>query len=478
MLQTTDDSKTVVYRNRLADVGDKYLFLVLFAVGTAAIIILKRSGFSQFVVTAAPFFIMVVYAGYVMYTPRYRLRDDRAGDSLYYLGFLFTMVSLAYSLYEFSSVEGGTRSIVTNFGIALATTIVGLAGRVLYHQMRQHPFDIEREVHLDLSEAAERLRGEILEALTVFGNLRIATVQSLNEATAGTKVAVEEVNQHLRTAYTTSSAEFARVVIEIATEIRKHTDTVLASLDQQKDHYVREVNAMAKALAGTATILTEHGREIEGRCEQILRAYVRLVERIDAIQVPQDILKGKLEAMGQQLDKFCNAFERLTSRIDEISVPPDLVSEKIEAILVEFDTAIKTTFQKMQLEQERVGLLERLIERTCGLTDELANDIGLLRKESEVQRETIRAAMQILTEAVQAGKEGVSTAVSIFNRSLNEQRVLLQTIEKDVASTLDTVKQHRQRIAADVQTSSDLLSQLHGSLVGLTRTIVEKLDGK
>src|SRR5882762_8026532 len=105
--------RDVVPRNRTSDVADKYLFGAVFLIGAASILFLKAFAVRQVLVTLAPIAAMLVYAGYIIFSPRYRLRDDRAGDSLYYLGFLFTMVSLADSLYEFGSSEGGSRTIVS-----------------------------------------------------------------------------------------------------------------------------------------------------------------------------------------------------------------------------------------------------------------------------------------------------------------------------------------------------------------------------
>ena len=94
----TSNKTALTYRDRLAIWADKHLFMVLFAAGTAGIVVLKRAHFPQLSVTAVPVAAMLLYGAYVLFTPRYRIRSDRAGDSLYYLGFLFTMVSLAYSL--------------------------------------------------------------------------------------------------------------------------------------------------------------------------------------------------------------------------------------------------------------------------------------------------------------------------------------------------------------------------------------------
>src|SRR5438105_4735374 len=103
----------IAYRNRLSDWLDKWLFFVAFAVGAIGIVGLKSWQFSQGVVTAFPLVIMLGYAFYVFVSQRYRLREDMAGDSLYYLGFLYTLTSLAYALYAFTQDDSNTQVIIS-----------------------------------------------------------------------------------------------------------------------------------------------------------------------------------------------------------------------------------------------------------------------------------------------------------------------------------------------------------------------------
>src|SRR4051812_27876552 len=176
------------YHDRVSDSADRVIYFSIWVIGTIAIIALKAFHFRQLYVTAVPVILMVGYMAYLWFAPRERLRADRAGDSLYYLGFLFTMVSLAYSLYEFGH-GGGTESVVTNFGVALSTTIPGLTLRVFFQQLRDDPFDVEREVQADLNDAAREFRFQLLSAVNDLGGLRLAVTHSVSEATTATSKA-------------------------------------------------------------------------------------------------------------------------------------------------------------------------------------------------------------------------------------------------------------------------------------------------
>src|SRR5262245_652027 len=110
------------------------------ALGCLYILVAKLAGVDQFFVTFVPVAIMLTYALVIYLARNLRLRDDQSGDNLYYMGFLFTLTSLGVSLYQFS-VERAAEEIVQNFGIAIASTITGIALRVVFNQMRRDPIE-------------------------------------------------------------------------------------------------------------------------------------------------------------------------------------------------------------------------------------------------------------------------------------------------------------------------------------------------
>src|ERR1700722_9178895 len=76
--------------------------LVFFGVvvfGSGYIIFSKLHDFGALAATAVPVLVMIGYA--VLLGARlFRLRDDQSGDNLYYMGFLFTLTSLAVSIFR------------------------------------------------------------------------------------------------------------------------------------------------------------------------------------------------------------------------------------------------------------------------------------------------------------------------------------------------------------------------------------------
>src|SRR5262249_43540179 len=93
------------------------LFLAFVLVGATYIVWAKLVGIATLLVTGIPLVLMLLYALALGVTRYFRLRDDQAGDNLYYLGFLYTLTSLGVSLWQFSVNDGAEVGIVTNFGI-------------------------------------------------------------------------------------------------------------------------------------------------------------------------------------------------------------------------------------------------------------------------------------------------------------------------------------------------------------------------
>jgi membrane protein CcdC involved in cytochrome C biogenesis len=158
------------------------LFIVLFLAGSLLMIVITRLGYRQIAVTGVSSSVMLIYAAYVFFIPGYRVRADNVGDTLYYLGVLFTIVNLAYSLYEFRGGEAGIQRVAANLGIALATTIFGLMLRVVYHQLREDFGDREQETRVTLSQATSERRSVLLGPASDFNSLRVAVGQIASDA--------------------------------------------------------------------------------------------------------------------------------------------------------------------------------------------------------------------------------------------------------------------------------------------------------
>src|SRR5262245_32338054 len=115
--------------DRLSTRADKFLFFGIFITTSILIVVQKLFAVSKWIPAVTGATAIALFCVLSWKTPRFRLREDRIGDGAYYLGFLFTLVSLSVTLYQFTR-SGGVEEVISGFGIALTTTIVGLSLRV------------------------------------------------------------------------------------------------------------------------------------------------------------------------------------------------------------------------------------------------------------------------------------------------------------------------------------------------------------
>ena len=89
-----------------------------------------------------------------------------------------------------------SRQIIGNFGVALGSTIAGIFLRVLLHQMRVDPADLENMTRIELADASKRVKAQLDE---VSGNIALFQGQAGQRMNDVIATAGEAVNKMLTT---------------------------------------------------------------------------------------------------------------------------------------------------------------------------------------------------------------------------------------------------------------------------------------
>ncbi len=138
-------------------------WLKTLAIGAAFIVFANWVDLWPWLNTLALSALMVAFGVSIRET---EVGSDSRGDSFYYLGLLFTFIALIAALIAFDWGSDATRTIgiIRNFGIALVTTIWGLAGRVYYAMSGDAPGDLEEALRVDLEDAVSAMKGSLHRA--------------------------------------------------------------------------------------------------------------------------------------------------------------------------------------------------------------------------------------------------------------------------------------------------------------------------
>lgn len=407
-------------QNSKIDIEDQFLFFALFGVGAAAIWSLKLLGLNQWIVTAIPVALMGFYAAVALITKRYRIREDRVGDNIYYLGFLYTLTSLSYALYIYDPDGSGATAIITNFGIAILTTIIGLAGRVFFNQMRVDPVEYEREARFSLAQASNELRANLADITIEVSNFKRKTFQILEEGAADM------------------------------------SNTARASLEANISRFTETSNEVIENIRTAFSSFTDHAGRLNEIASKNVNALQALFERIEKIEASPELLATKLDPVMEKFAEVANeTMRRNRAQTDDLKRIRDIV-----------DVATSAT----EALQKSVGQADRaILEKVETLTKNLTENAAAATRFSEsITNATSTLARELVTSReIAAALDAGATA---HLKTITEVRA---AIEAD----LQIARQHRDVTARMVKESRDALQEVEQALVSLSRSLVEQLGG-
>ena len=310
-------------------------FIICFSVGTVGIIILKWLDVSQFVVTAFPVVIML---GYAIWHNKLRAHLNLVGDNLYYLGLLYTLVSLAASLYEFTLKDEDIESItpiITNFGIAISSTIMGVFFRVYFGLKHTDPEEIEQVARIALADAAYNLRIQLSEATRDFSVFRLEMQQIIRDGLNETKEAIDKELQHGLSQFKTTVTDFTETV-QVANEgfeeDRQKLQDRSHAVSESLSELVTRINRIQVSEDFLERIMDSPIQRIEKGADRIGTAGEALADRLNNVQIPTDELGRSLQ---QAIEGFLGDMGR------DLRLHLDKATQEIETVLTEFFQAIK-----------------------------------------------------------------------------------------------------------------------------------------
>jgi chromosome segregation ATPase len=283
---------------------------------------------------------------------RYKYREDRLGDDLYYLGLLFTLVSLAWSLHAYGQFEG-VDLIISNFGIALFTTIAGLALRVALYKWRGEELEEpELKARFELAEAVNQLKIQLTSCIEDMNSFRVGLAQSMAElvkdGTGKVAAAIEEGIVVVRDRATLVKEAAEQTLADLPLHLDKLNEatgllsTALEELWQRIQRIEIPPDLLQKELSPALKILARHGRAVEkltaaqeARSEQITGA----VATMEALaQRANEHLQGVTQSISD-VDKFAT---RLSDAGQQVVALVDTISATKNQLLSQADQASQT----------------------------------------------------------------------------------------------------------------------------------------
>lgn len=281
------DIKTAIRTN-----GPITIFVIMTVLGSSMIWFGKLYDFDIVWVTAVPVILMLLYFTLNM-LPGIRLHNEQAGDNLYYMGFVFTLTSLGISLYKFTG-QASIEDVVRNFGIAIISTIMGIALRIFFNQMRRDPVDIERAVRHELAEMTRRVRSELDSSAMEFSSYRRTSNQMLSEG-------FEEIARQAEKNGEAVRASIEAMSLKATQPIEEASARLVATLERTHEQISAFAEKNAKAVSEITDRLNGSVEKVEERVGRLASALDIAAEKYGKARSPEEIVKIEVAPAVEEL---------------------------------------------------------------------------------------------------------------------------------------------------------------------------------
>jgi hypothetical protein len=330
-------------------------------------------------------------------------------DSVYYLGFLFTLIALVVSLVVFTSGgdDRSVRTVLPQFGLAIATSVVGLACRISLVSFRPTRQGVIEETEDMLERATQALRTN-LESLSVeMMSLKEFTVSSVKHAVEG------------------MTAELAEVVDATRVAIEDAANRLTVSTGRASEHLEATLRDSIESAGGelrrTVAAVTGRTERLFGKIEG---AYERFIGRIDATVLPRDALVRGLE----------EPLAALTGQLRDHA-------EQVAAI-VRAEEAARTHADRLARAAESIAARAETVARSLEPLELAGMPLRRLNAEFRAVIEALQQSVLALTElgrALEAHAEGVTHIASHVQKEAQLAETLREKLERDVAAARDAL---------------------------------------
>lgn len=444
----------------------KWLLIAAFFVGAALISFFRLwSGGLDGAYFAAIVAIAIIVITAVFYHRTMRSTEDRqiAGDNLYYLGLLFTLVSLILALLQLfvispeGAIDERAYELIGNFGVALISTVFGILARIFFYDALgdQAPSTevggyIDRSTSAGRQEVAEFMPGDLsaqLEAKRLRDDL-MALRQALREGNDAYMHFVRMCNE-----------QSENVVAHVREMMRNHTDDLARVATNQLRETTSGMTAATNTFQLELASLTGRFAEIVGEFNQRMTAEANQgIEATsgvwrEAAGAMQTEGAQRIEALYGDINGLLAASEQTWARMKSLN---RAVNEAVDGMRANVESMQAMVANAADAGAGMKSLVESMVNARAGLdsvasaaSGSAARVTDSIHRFAEIQNTLASDLEDVRVQAVTDYKE----ATRKVNLAISEQ------LDSDTGKLRDSLDQAVDRIDTHNQASAENLSQ-------------------
>ena len=458
-------------------------FVAAFALGTVLIVGVREAfpglGGALFAAFACS---AIIVGGALIYYQKDSAAATHAADDFYYVGLLFTLVSLIHVLIRIfvfgdTSNEDRTQQLIGNFGIALISTVVGIVARVVLLSL-DSPSDAtdnsapHRPLGLeggppspnDRPDDLLRLRDQMRQAIDALSHFTRVTLAQAHDTKSHTERLIHEFNERIdRLADGRLSAldSVASQWEQTAQTIQDQISSVAAKADQQLAAVVSEANDGWQQVAEHA----KHASEVSQiRVEAAAELSAKILDGISTVQQALPPLAKELSLAAQSAAALTAASDDAESNIAKAAVGIRDAGTQMQS------SQLAATAELSKL-QDVVVSLSRALSPLGDCATTTAGSLSALRpaaSETESAVRQLRQAVGEVDDLLAGTVDAITTAGKTFESSLaamidhlDEQLSRpADSLSNAVDALTDSIRQQQSLAEQNARKAQELLNQI------------------
>ncbi|MCY3933808.1 MAG: hypothetical protein OXH70_19020 [Acidobacteria bacterium] len=410
------------------DGPSRRLVFAAFTLGGGVAILIVKSIWAWLAVIVS-FGLILSYGLLLWDRTEKRPRFAHAGDNLYYVGFLYTLFSLAHSLYRFTA-DGDTEDIVTGFGLALSSTVFGLVGRVIVNQPAGDELgETEERSRVDLARAHRELRAEMEYAIADFKRFR-EDLGELRGAVERAKGVTAEETKALA-----NEASRLEDVSGLASRLDKAAEGAIGRIAERQEEMAADMKD--EAMATLRNIATQQETLSAGMAKAQRDALDRVAARLDDASSSLD---GSAASMARTIGK---SEQEIEARASALRTAMDRSLESFRAADFEHEVAARVLDPAEVRLRELIDGFQPLVE-SLGRTQ--AGQERAVAESGRILQQLSRASAQSedLAGRYQAASDSLAKAASTLGslpEQLERQSVRSEAVARETAAAGEHLRQ-------------------------------------
>ncbi|VVQ15452.1 hypothetical protein PS914_05735 [Pseudomonas fluorescens] len=364
--------------------------------------------------------------------------DEKFADSCYYLGFIFTIASIIASLFDLQNIGTGLSDVAARFGAAMVSTCAGVIVRVILVSFRPDPESVMQSAEDLVLSSYRRLSDEFsrsFDQLVVFRG----------EAAEASRVAVSSVKEQID-----SMAEMQR----------QQTETFFKEMTElNKATILSLIQDIRTASMGLNQILEQYqakASETSEGIDQTLKNFIKtLVDRLNAIEFPQDIFSSRLAAPIAQLNDTTT----------DATVSVKQVSENVKSAA----KSVSSSVEKINIQAESISEVLSVAQRLSTEQQEL---LFAIKRQQQSVIDQLQAYQEEMLQTMAAQQGAMLGELGEHSKLVSEINAIMIKLVNSLGENRETAGDFRQAWLNITRVAGDMGDVVKGSMEILTPAIV------